>query len=100
MWVTAVMGVFFVVSAGVLLGKRIALREAEAWSAGVRHVADAIRAAAAEESKETLRAGEIAGREEARGKLSAFESFCHVREAELEASKSRVGRREADLAAA
>src|SRR5450432_2559470 len=100
MWLTAVMGVFFVVSAGILLGKRIALREAEAWSAGVRHVADAIRAAGAEESKETLRAGEIAGREEARGKVSAFEAFCQVREAELEGIKARVARREAELAAA
>jgi ribonuclease Y len=100
MWFTAVMGVFFVVAAGILLGKRIALREAEAWSAGVRQVADAIRAAGAEESKETLRAGEIAGREEARGRVSAFEAFCEVREAELDTVKGRLGRREADLTAA
>ncbi|HVU53064.1 MAG TPA: Rnase Y domain-containing protein [Polyangia bacterium] len=100
MWLGAVMGLFFVVAAGVLLGKRIALREAEAWSAGVRHVADAIRAAGAEESKETLRAGEIAGREEGRGRVSAFESFCQVREAELQTIEGRLARREADLAAA
>jgi len=99
MWVGAVMGLFFVVAAGVLLGKRIALREAEAWSAGVRHVADAIRAAGAEESKETLRAGEIAGREEGRARVSAFEAFCQVREAELETIKGRLARRENDLAA-
>src|SRR5579862_3924632 len=100
MWFAAVMGVFFVVAAGLLLGKRIALREAEAWSAGVRQVADAIRAAGAEESKETLHAGEIAGREEARARVSAFEAFCQVREAELDTVKGRLGRREAELAAA
>jgi ribonuclease Y len=100
MWVGAVMGLFFVVAAGVLLGKRIALREAEAWSAGVRHVADAIRAAGAEESKETLRAGEIAGRDEARARVSAFEAFCQVREAELETVGVRLARREGDLATA
>jgi len=100
MWMVAGMGVFFVVAAGVLLGKRIALREAEAWSAGVRQVADAIRAAAAEESRETLHAGEIAGREEARARVSAFESFCQVREAELGTIEARLARREAELAAA
>ena len=61
MWLGAIVGLFFVVAAGVLLGKRIALREAEAWTASVRHVADAIRAAGAEESKETLRAAEVEG---------------------------------------
>jgi len=30
------------VASGILLGRRIALREAEAWSAGVRQVAEAI----------------------------------------------------------
>src|SRR5882672_8437890 len=99
MWMVAGMGVFFVVAAGVLLGKRIALREAEAWSAGVRQVADAIRAAAAEESRETLQAGEIAGREEARARVSAFEAFCQVRAAELETSETRLARREAELVA-
>src|SRR5262245_43331231 len=100
MWITAVMGVFFVVAAGILLGRRIALREAEASSAGVRQVADAIRAAGTEESRELLRAGEIAGREEARGRLDAFESFVQVREAELEAVVGRLERREVELAAA
>jgi ribonuclease Y len=100
MWVGAVIGLFFVVAAGVLLGKRIALREAEAWSAGVRHVADAIRAAAAEESKETLRAGQIEGREEARARVSAFEAFCQVRETEIETIRGRLARRDADLATA
>jgi ribonuclease Y len=97
MWLGPLIGLFFVVSAGILLGKRIALREAEAWSAGVRQVADAIRAAAVEESKETLRAGEIAGREEARAQVSAFEAFCQVRAVELEAIEGRLARREADL---
>jgi ribonuclease Y len=94
------MGLFFVVASGVLLGKRIALREAEAWSAGVRHVADAIRAAGAAESQETLRAGEIEGREEGRARVSAFEAFSQVREAELETIKGRLVRREADLVGA
>jgi hypothetical protein len=99
MWLGAIVGLFFVVAAGVLLGKRIALREAEAWTASVRHVADAIRAAGAEESKETLRAAEISGREEARARVSAFESFCHVRQAELEVIAGRLSRRESELAA-
>jgi ribonuclease Y len=99
MWLGAIIGLFFVVAAGVLLGKRIALREAEAWTASVRHVADAIRAAGAEESKETLRAAEIAGREEARARVSTFESFCQVREAELDTIAGRLARREAELAA-
>jgi ribonuclease Y len=94
------MGFVFVVAAGVLLGKRIALREAEAWSAGVRQVADAIRAAGGAESKELLRGGEIAGREEALAKLSAFESFCQVREAELTTIQGRLDHRAAELAAA
>jgi ribonuclease Y len=100
MWFAAVMGVFFVAAAGLLLGKRIALREAEAWSAGVRQVADAIKAAGAEECREILRGGEISGREEARAKLDAFEAFTHVREAELETISGRLARREADLATA
>jgi ribonuclease Y len=100
MWLGAVMGAFFVVAAGVLLGKRIALREAEAWSAGVRQVADAIRAAGAAERRETLHAGEIEGREDARARVSAFESLCEVRAAEHETLKVRLSRREAELAAA
>ncbi len=93
------MGFVFVVAAGILLGKRIALREAEAWSAGVRQVADAIRAAGVAESKELLRAGEFAGREEALAKVSTFESFCHVREAELATIAGRLAARDAELAA-
>jgi ribonuclease Y len=100
MWVAPVIGLFFVVAAGILLGKRIALREAEAWSAGVRQVADAIRAAGAAESKETLRAGEIAGRAQARAQVSAFEAFCQVRAVELEAIEGRLARRETELGAA
>jgi ribonuclease Y len=96
---TPAMGFLFVMGAGLLLGKRIALREAEAWSAGVRQVADAIRAAGAEESRELLRAGELAGRDEALAKLSAFEAFGHVREAELEKIARRLDQREAELVA-
>jgi ribonuclease Y len=99
MWMSAVMGVFFVVAAGVLLGRRIALREAEAWSAGVRQVAGAIVAAGVAESTEITRGGEIAGREDALAKVSAFEAFCQVREAELETIAARVSRREEALAA-
>jgi ribonuclease Y len=93
------MGFVFVIAAGILLGKRIALREAEAWSAGVRQVADAIRAAGVAESQELLRAGEFAGREEALAKVSAFESFCQVREAELATIAGRLAARDAELAA-
>jgi ribonucrease Y len=93
----AFMGVFFVLASGILLGRRIALREAEAWSAGVRQVEDAIRAASAAESKEILRAGEIAGREEALAHVSAFDAFCQVRQAELETIGERARRREAEL---
>src|SRR5579863_6626143 len=100
MWAGAVLGLAVVIAAGLLLGKRIALREAEAWSAGVRQVADAIRAAGAAESQETLRAGEIAGREEARARASAFEAFCQVRESELATIGARLGRRESELSAA
>jgi ribonuclease Y len=96
----AILGVFFVVAAGILLGRRIAINEAAAWSAGVRQVADAIRAAASEESREIVRAGEIAGREEGHALVSNFEAFVQVREAELEATARRIERREADLAAA
>src|SRR5260221_13759811 len=92
------MGFAFVVAAGILLGKRIALREAEAWSAGVRQVANAIRAAGVAESKELLRGGEIAGREEALAKVSAFESFCQVREAELATIQGRLDHRAAEVA--
>jgi ribonuclease Y len=100
MWFGPLIGLFFVASAGILLGKRIALREAEAWSAGVRQVADAIRAAAVAESKETQRAAEIAGRDEALAQVSAFEAFCQVRAAEIEVIEGRLARREADLTAA
>ncbi|HVZ74314.1 MAG TPA: Rnase Y domain-containing protein [Polyangia bacterium] len=99
-WLVPAVGLIFVVAAGVLLGRRIALRQAEAWTAGVRSVAAAIRAAGVEESKEILRAGEIAGREEALAKVSAFESFCHVREAELDVIARRLDQRDTELAAA
>jgi ribonucrease Y len=95
----AIMGAFFVIAAGVLLGKRIALREAEAWSAGVRQVAEAIRAAGVAESTEITRGAEISGREEGLALASAFESFVSVREAELETLRARVSRREGELAA-
>ncbi|MDB4980274.1 MAG: hypothetical protein JWM82_1026, partial [Myxococcales bacterium] len=93
------MGFVFVIAAGILLGKRIALREAEAWSAGVRQVADAIRAAGVAESQELLRAGEFTGREDALARVSAFESFCQVREAELATIAGRLAARDAELAA-
>src|SRR5258708_5025948 len=75
----ALMGVLFVLGAGLLLGRRIALREAEAWSAGVRQVVKAIGDAGTAERTEVLRGGEIAGREEALGRVSAFDTFCQVR---------------------
>src|SRR5262249_12741141 len=88
-----------VIGVGAWLGRLVARRQAEAWAAGVRGVVEAIRAAAAAERAEALKAAEVAGRDEARAAGAAFESFCAVREAELEAAGARVARREAELEA-
>ncbi|HEX3697763.1 MAG TPA: HDIG domain-containing protein [Polyangia bacterium] len=87
------------VAAGVLLGRLVARRRAEAWSAGVRQVSQAIAAAAATERAEILRTAEISARDEARGLGAAFETFCQVREAELATAQARVGKRVEDQAA-
>jgi ribonuclease Y len=65
----------------------------------VRQVVGAISDAAAAERNEVLRGGEIAGREEALARVSAFEAFCQVREAELERTVARLAGRDAELAA-
>jgi len=83
---------------GLLLGRIVARRRAEAWSAGMRQVTEAIRGAADTERVEILRTAEISARDEARGLGSAFESFCQVREAELSTVQTRVSRRVEDLA--
>jgi ribonuclease Y len=89
-----------VVAASVLLGRLAARRQAEAWLTGMRRVADAIRAAAAAERTEALRAAEISGRDEARALGAAFDTFCQVREAEIAAITERLARREAALESA
>jgi ribonuclease Y len=86
-------------AAGLLLGRRVAHRQAEAFSAGVRAVVDAIGRAAAAERTASLRAAELGARDEARALASANETFCQVREAELEQRARRVDSRRAELAA-
>src|SRR4051812_21030494 len=86
-------------AAGGVLGRRAACPRAEAWAAGVRRVADAIRAAAVAESAEVLRSAEIAAREEALATGAAFDAACAAREAELASAQGRLRRRESDVAA-
>jgi ribonuclease Y len=74
---------------GAALGRRAAVRRAQAFAAGVEVVASAIRRAAEVERTEVLRAAEVQSRDQARAGTSATESFCLVREAELE---DRFGR--------
>src|SRR5262245_24049280 len=91
--------VLALVAAGVWLGRLAARRQAEAWTAGVRGVVDAIKGAAAAERSEALKAAQLSGRDDALTRTMAFDTFCQVREAELGAAAARVARREADLAA-
>jgi ribonuclease Y len=88
-----------VVGLGLWLGRLVARRQAEAWSAGVRQVTEAIRAAARAEQAEILRTAEVAAREDALATGAAFETTCRDREDALAAVKARLGRRDADLAA-
>src|SRR5258708_8459238 len=88
-----------VAAAGVVLGRLVARQRAQAWTAGVRHVVEAIRAATTTERAEILRTAEISARDEARGLSAAFDTFCHVREAELRAVEARAGRRTEEIAA-
>jgi ribonucrease Y len=87
-------------AAGAWLGRLAARRQAEAFAAGVRRVAEAVAAAAAAERAETLHAAEVAGREESRALVAAFETSSQAREVQLDAVLARVSRREADLARA
>src|SRR5215831_13695961 len=75
---------------GIWLGRVLARRQAEAWAAGVKQVVGAIGAAAAAERDETLRAGEINGREEARTLGAAREAGCQAREAQLDGARERL----------
>jgi ribonuclease Y len=88
-----------VVVGGVVLGRIVARRQAEAWATGVRGVVEAIRGAAAAERTLALKAAELSGREQALALGSAFETFAAVREAELGTVLERVLRREGELEA-
>lgn len=96
---TAVALALVMAVAGIILGRLVARRRAEAWGAGLAQVTAAMAAAAAAERAEVIRTAEVAARDEARAKGSAFESFCQVREAELATSQERVARREQELVA-
>ena len=86
-------------AAGALLGWVAARQQARAWTAGVRQVVEAIRAAAVTEKAEILRAAEVSAREEARGASAAFDTICQVREAELRTGETRAEHRAQELAA-
>jgi ribonuclease Y len=96
-WLVAAVAVAGV---GAWLGRRAAFRQAEAFAAGVRAVLEAIARASSVQRTEILRAGEIGGRDEARALAAAAESFCQVREAELEGRAGRLGEGEAERVAA
>ncbi|MEA2698877.1 MAG: ribonucrease [Myxococcales bacterium] len=98
-WALLIAQIVAVAAAGIMLGRLVARRRAEAWSAGMRQVTQAIGAAAATEREEILRTAAISARDEARGLGAAFETFCQVREAELAAVQARVARRSEELAA-
>jgi ribonucrease Y len=83
-------------TAGLWLGRRTARQRAEAMLAGVRQVTAAIARAAGAERAETLRAGEIDGREEARALGAMAESARQARQSELEARLRRLTEREAE----
>jgi ribonuclease Y len=84
---------------GVCLGRVLARRQGEAWTAGVKQLVDAIGAAGTAERDETLRAAEVGAREEALAVGAAFEASCRAREADLDAAHERLARREEDLRA-
>ena len=83
---------------GAWLGRRAAGRQAAAFAAGVKVVLEAMARAAGVQRKEILRAAEIGARDEARALGAAADSFCQVREAELEVRARRVADRQAELA--
>jgi ribonuclease Y len=86
-------------AAGVWLGRLIARRQAERWSAGLRQVTQAIAGAARAEQAEILRGAEVTAREEELAAGAAHDARAHAREAELAAAEGRLRRREAALAA-
>jgi ribonuclease Y len=87
------------VAAGVWLGRLIARRQGERWSAGLRQVTQAIAGAARAEQAEILRSAEVTAREEELAASAAHDARAHTREAELAAIEARLRRREATLAA-
>jgi ribonuclease Y len=88
-----------VIAAGAVLGRLVARRQAEAWSAGLRQVTQAIAAAARAEQAEILRTAEVAARDEILTASASFEATCHQREAAQAATDGRLRRRDAQLAA-
>ncbi len=97
-WLPGVLAALAVVAAGAWLGRLMVRRQAEAWSAGVRSVVRAIGDAAKAAQAETLRAAELAAREEALAMGAAFEATCLEREAALATAAARLRRREEALA--
>jgi ribonucrease Y len=85
------------IASGFWLGRRASVRHAEVTSAGTNAVVTAIAGAASAERTEVLRAAEIGGRDEARALSAAADTFCQVREAEIEARDRRLGERELEL---
>src|SRR5689334_16099840 len=85
------------IAAGLVLGRRVARRTAEAASAAHRQVVEAIRASAAGECSEIRRAAEIAAREEAMMAGAAFDAVADVRETELSSRRAQLGTRRRDL---
>ena len=97
--VTWIVAAAAVVVAGAALGRWAAVRRAQAFAAGMRAVTEAIARAAAAQRSEILRGAEIDGRSEARALGAAADTFCQVREAELEQRARRLGERGAEAEA-
>jgi ribonucrease Y len=97
--VTWIVAAAAVATVGAALGRWAAVRRAQAFAAGVRAVTEAIARAAAAQRSEILRGAEIDGRNEARDLGAAADTFCQVREAELEQRTRRLGAREAEVEA-
>jgi ribonuclease Y len=95
-WIAAAAAVAAV---GAALGRWAAVRRAQAFAAGMRAVTEAIARAAAAQRSEILRGAEIDGRNEARALGAAADTFCQVREAELEERGRRLAARGAEVEA-
>ena len=93
-WVVAAV---VLIASGIWLGRRASVRQAQLSAAGTKAVLTAIAGATSAERKEVLRAAEIGARDAARAVSSAADTFCQVREAELEARARRLGERQVEL---